>query len=175
MAALEIERKFLVMKPDTMTLVRKHNAQVKYIEQTYLKASVGERRVRRVTTAIVGEDDYISTFYYTEKRPADSTGLIREENETVISYKTFGQLILEADPEYKTIIKTRYEFYIGTQKYELDIYDFDKKYAILEIELESKDAEFEWPNDIVKVKEVTGDKNFKNNSIARTLKLPVED
>lgn len=175
MAALEIERKFLVMKPDTMTLVRKHNAQVKYIEQTYLKASVGERRVRRVTTVIVGEDDYISTFYYTEKRPADSTGLIREENETVISYKTFGQLILEADPEYKTIIKTRYEFYIGTQKYELDIYDFDKKYAILEIELESKDAEFEWPNDIVKVKEVTGDKNFKNNSIARTLKLPVED
>lgn len=175
MAALEIERKFLVMKPDTMTLVRKHNAQVKYIEQTYLKTSACERRVRRVTTAIVGEDDYISTFYYTEKRPADSTGLIREENETVISYKTFGQLILEADPEYKTIIKTRYEFYIGTQKYELDIYDFDKKYAILEIELESKDAEFEWPNDIVKVKEVTGDKNFKNNSIARTLKLPVED
>ena len=175
MAALEIERKFLVMKPDTMTLVRQHNANVLYIEQTYLKASVGERRVRRVTTAIVGEDDYISHFYYTEKRPADSTGLIREENETTISYKTFGELIREADPEYKTINKTRYEFKIGTQKYELDIYDFEKKYAILEVELESENTEFEWPVGIVQVKEVTSDKNFKNKSIARTLKLPVED
>lgn len=170
--ALEIEKKYLVMKPDTMMLARTYNVCIKYIEQTYLKAAVGERRVRRVTTEITGERDYISNFYYTEKHPADITGLTRVENEVHIDYREFNKLMQEADPEYKTIIKTRYEFYIGTQKYELDIYDFDKKYAILEVELESANTEFEWPANIVKVKEVTSDSRFKNNSIAKTLELP---
>lgn len=173
--ALEIEKKYLVMIPNTMTLARKYKISIKYIEQTYLKASVGERRVRRVTTEIIGERDYISNFYYTEKHPADITDLTRVENEVHIDYRAFAKLMQEADPEYKTIIKTHYEFYIGTQKYELDIYDFESKYAILEVELESANTEFEWPVDIVKVKEVTSDSRFKNNSIAKTLKLPVEE
>lgn len=174
--ALEIEKKYLVMKPDTMTLARNYmGVEIQYIDQTYLKAATGERRIRRITTEIPGERDYISTFFYTEKHPADVTGLTRVENEVRIDYREFQNLMAEADPEYQTIQKTRYKFYIGTQKYELDIYDFSAKYAILEIELESETTEFIWPAGIEKVRDVTADSGFKNKALAKTLTLPVKD
>jgi CYTH domain-containing protein len=54
--------------------------------------------------------------------------------------------------------------------FELDIYPFNDEYAILEIELNSIDEEFNLPN-LEIVKNVTWNKNYTNYNLAKTLKL----
>jgi CYTH domain-containing protein len=138
-----------------------------------LLAKSGERRLRRVTTEIIGEFDYICKFFYTEKHPLSQDGLVREENEVSITYREYLKLMQEADSTLHKINKTRYTFYIDEQAYELDIYDFDTNYAILEIEMPTENTPYKWPDSLVLVKDVTSDKRFKNRSISETLQFPV--
>ena len=169
---LEIEKKFLIEMPDLNKLVQQYHATAHSIEQTYLVTEDGtERRVRR-TLSPYGDGEHIYRHYYTEKRAADETGFKRVETENTIYYLDYYKYLREADPELHPIVKTRYTFYIGKQLYELDVYEFSKEYATLEIELASEDTEFKWPELLVKVADVTEDKRFKNKALAKALAFP---
>lgn len=169
---MEIEKKFLIEMPDMNELVKQYKAEARSIEQTYLTSENGtERRVRRILCPYE-DTELIYRHYYTEKLPADTTGFKRVETEKSIYYMDYYKYLREADPELHPIVKTRYTFYIGKQLYELDVYEFSKEYATLEVELESEDTAFEWPELLVKVADVTEDKRFKNKALAKALAFP---
>mgnify|MGYP003299866062 CR=1 FL=1 len=168
---LEIEHKFLVKMPDTNALVSRYHPVVHIIEQVYLTAETGERRIRS-RIAPYGDSDYMYKFWYTEKFPADETGFKRIENERELHYREYNELLKEADPDLKKICKTRYNFYIEGQLYELDVFAFDAEFAILEVELESEDSHFAWPELLTKISDVTEDSRYKNHNIAKTLAFP---
>ena len=54
----------------------------------------------------------------------------------------------------------------GNHFFEIDIYPFWRDKAVMEIELSSEDEDFEIPHEIKVIKEVTGDKRYKNASLA---------
>lgn len=169
--SIEIEKKFLIKMPDIQQLVGRYNPTITIIEQVYLYSESGERRIRSCI-APYGDSDYIYKFSYTEKQPADQTGFKRLETESKIDYKKYHQLLEEADPNLKKICKSRYTFMIEGQTYELDVFAFDNTLAILEVELQSEESHFAWPEILVKVADVTEDKNFKNKALAKNLEFP---
>ena len=156
---LEIERKFLIKKPDINILMEKYNATASDIVQTYLTSEPGvERRVRQRGTY----GDY--TFYYTEKREVE-TG-VREERERIIDIKEYADLLIEADHTKKPIKKRRYCFVYEDRYFELDIYPHWNTEAILEIEVSSIKDKFSIPEDIEVIKEVTDDRSYSNYELA---------
>lgn len=162
---LEIERKFLIKMPTGNDISMLGYTSKSNIIQTYLteKEAGVERRVRQRGTK---EDGF--NFYYTEKR---TTGYgEREENEIKISAKEYVSLLTEADISLHQILKTRYCFLYRKRYFELDIYPFSNQYAILEIEVNNIHEEVELPP-LHYIKEVTGDKCYKNNYLAKTMAL----
>ncbi len=156
----EMERKFLIEFPDTDWLENNPLCRKIDIDQTYLKSDNGEEiRVRRR-----GENgNYI--YYETHKRVLD--GLKRLSTETPLSKSEYRRLLKNADPERNTIRKKRYCLTYDRQYFEIDIYPFWDKQAILEIELREEDEEIRFPEKIRVIREVTGDPAFKNAALAK--------
>jgi len=163
----EIERKYLIDYPKEERLASLAGARVSDIVQTYLLSERGERRVRKWTEN--GDVTYISTFK--EK----TAGLKRIEIEGEITAEEYEALLREADPSMGPLCKRRYtipyETEAGEYTAEIDIYPFFADRAILEIELESEDEEVELPPFVTVIREVTGEKEYKNPVLARKLRL----
>lgn len=163
----EIERKFLVKMPteEQLKSLEFHNGLSKaHITQTYLKSDSDiERRVRKRGDDI---DGYV--YRYTEKSPV-SAGK-RKEVERMIDVKEYETyLTFDKDERLATIEKDRYCFLYKNQYFEMDIYPFDKNYAILEIELNDLEQKIELPPELEIVREVTNDPNYSNHSIASSI------
>lgn len=159
MPPIETERKFLISFPDTEVLSKNKNCKIKRIEQTYLVAEKGvTRRIRKI------ECDGTTSFVFTEKRRISSLSCF--EDEKTITLSEYQHLMCTADPSRTTVFKTRYVLPFENHTIEVDIYDFWKNLAILEIELESENDSFEIPDYISIIKEVTDDKRFKNVNLA---------
>ena len=157
---LEIERKFLIKKPD-LEILEKQAVKIP-IFQTYLKAdkdSAVERRVR-----MTGENGDFN-YYYTEKTMIEQG--IRREIERRLSAQEYLSLLSETDWNLRPIRKTRYCFVYKNKYYELDIYPSWDNHAILEIEVNNLNENIEIPDFITLVKEVTGDKNYDNINLAK--------
>ena len=165
----EIERKFLIKMPTDAQIAALGCVSKTNIIQTYLKKSkdVTERRIRQR-----GNKQSGFSFYYTEKTDLEKG--IRIENERKISADEYLQLLTEADTSLHQISKTRYCFVYRNQYFELDIYPFDKRYAILEIELNDLNETISYPP-LNFIKEVTNDIAFRNVSLAQKLSFGVAD
>lgn len=165
----EIERKFLIEKPSDEAILSLGCISKSNIIQTYLKktSSETERRVRQRGTTKEG-----FSFYYTEKTNISNGE--RVEIEDKISPAEYINYLSEADTSLHQISKTRYCFIYKNKYYEMDIYPFSDKYAILEIELNDINEEIELPN-LTIIKEVTNDDRYKNHSLAKNLSLEFED
>lgn len=163
---MEIERKYLIKKPNTAILESLEFCSAVDISQTYLISSRDdtERRVRQRGTKETGFN-----YYYTEKTAVDSCSRIEVEKK--ISQKEFCDLLIEADPLKYTLRKRRYCFLHKNQYFELDVYPFSNDYAIMEVELNDKDALIELPDFLEIVKEVTGIEKYSNASLAASLQL----
>ena len=165
---VEIERKFLIEKPNLKELSKRFSCTTVEIVQTYLNEIEDgvERRIRQ--RGING--DY--TFYYTEKKKISS--LSRTEKERKISQDEYIRLLTEADTSLHQIKKKRTSFVCDGTYYELDTYPFSDDRAILEIEFtsetESKHAKI--PEGIKLLSDITEDSRFKNRSLAETLSIP---
>ena len=156
----EIERKFLIQYPDLDALEKLPNCQRIEIIQTYLKTANGEEsRVRQ--RGIDGSYIYIQT----TKR--NVTGVRRVEVERRLSKDEYLQLLMEADPACRPIRKTRYCLTYENQYFEIDVYPFWNDKAIVEIELNSEDAQIRFPSLLKVIKEVTDDESYKNAALAR--------
>ena len=147
--------------PDMNKLKQLYDCITVDIIQTYLVKTDDkvERRIRQ--RGINGE----YTYYYTEKELIDD-GLSRIERERKISQDEYLKLLLEADTELHQIIKTRTCFVYKGSYFELDIYKFWNDRAILEIELTNESESVEIPEEIISIKEVTNDINYKNANLA---------
>ncbi len=133
------------------------------IEQTYLTPSSDfpVRRVRRRTTN--GADVYT----YTAKRP-NAQGFGRLEVEKEISREEYVALLSEREPDTNTIRKERYCITASDGHIlEIDVFEFWKKYAVLEIELASEDEPYIIPEYLTVVREVTFEPEFYNASLTR--------
>ena len=97
------------------------------------------------------------------------TNIRRIEDEKEISRSEYESLLSEADPDKRSIIKTRYRIPYEGNMLEIDIYSFWDDRATLEIELESEDARYVIPPWINVIKEVTEDPRYTNSSLAGML------
>ncbi len=155
---LEIERKYLILRPDEAQL-RPLCSAVYDMEQTYLKSREGvTARVRRR----VGERE---EFFHTEKeRCTDRTCV---ERERIIDRGEYESLLLQKADDALTICKRRYCLPYGGFTFEIDIYPFWQRFAVMEVELESEEQQFTLPAQITVVREVTDDRRMKNAALAR--------
>ncbi len=157
--SLEIEKKFLVEKPEKNLLENMPLCCGTDITQVYLKSENGSgRRIR----------DRGGCFYYTEKRRLENG--IREEIEYKITSDEYKKLLEEADENCAPVVKTRYCFVYAHKYFELDVFPFMKDKAFLEIELKNPDEIFELPPFINVIEDVTENKEYTNLALAKKLK-----
>jgi CYTH domain-containing protein len=154
------KRKFLISMPDTAMLVDKLNSVAVDMMQTYLSASKPnvERRIRQQKSG----SEYL--YFYTEKRLGEDGR--RWVTERPISEKEYVSYLMESDLSLHGVRKTKYRFIYNDVRMEIDIYPFSSDKAILFIyDTAAENAQL--PEGISIIKDVTGDANYKNRTLAR--------
>ncbi len=157
---LEIEKKFLIRYPDIEYL--KTICDYTEIEQIYLKSDGGKsERIRKRGR----NGEYL--YYYTLKIPL--TDMTRIEEEKLITAEEYLSLQDRADHKCNIIYKTRYCVDYKGHTMEIDVFDFWKKQAFLEVELSSEDELFDVLPCIDIIRDVTNDKKYTNHALAYTI------
>lgn len=160
----EIEKKYLIEKPDLTMLSQYVSTTVVDIVQTYLKSTDNaELRVRQR-----GQNGNFS-YYLTKKCEIDS--LKRIESEKKISQKEYVHYLSNMDTSLSSIVKKRICFVYASQYFELDFFDFSDDFALMEIELTDENSSVKLPNFINVIKEVTDNPNYRNYNLAKYRKL----
>lgn len=160
-APMEIERKYIISRPNLHMLEQLSNCERVDIVQTYLKSNDPDEECRIRQRGSNGS--YI--YFMTRKRKAE--GIKRVEIEERLSQEEYVTLMVEADPAYRPIHKERYCLSENGLYYEIDIYPEWKDKAIMEIELVNEDQEIIFPEGIDVIREVTSDPAFTNHELAR--------
>lgn len=157
---MEIERKFLIVYPDAEVLA---GCEMSEITQTYLSGSAAgfSERVRKRGAN--------GAFTYTHTRKTHINDMRRIEIEEEISREEYAKLLERADPERRVIHKKRFCLEHGGKIFEIDLYPFWADRAVMEVELGDETESFDFPPEILIIKEVTGDKRYTNASIARNI------
>jgi CYTH domain-containing protein len=161
-ARLEIERKYLVERPDEYILAQ-HGAKKYEIEQIYLP-DLGEdtERIRKICS------DGATEYYHTVKKPV--TDLTRIEEERSIIGDEYERLKKLAGYPPMKIEKVRWRLPHGGACIELDIYPFWHKAAIAEVELAGEDDEVKFPDFLRVIREVTLEKKYSNRALAEAVR-----
>lgn len=163
---MEIERKFLVEMPNLkfLNVIRQID-----ILQTYLKSDSDgtQRRVRKII------ENNEEKFIYTEK--IFYSPISRKETEYSISRNKYNELLTKIRTDCVPISKKRICFDYENQLFELDIYPFSDKLAILEIEFKELGQEIFFPSYIKVIKEVTGVEAYSNSALGKAGAFPVEE
>ena len=166
---IEIERKYLIERPDEAALLAREGCTCSKITQTYLlpsEAHTTERVRMRV-------DDTGCVYTHTIKKRINALKCIEREEE--ISKEAYEALLLRSDPTRGTVHKSRYFLRENGRIYEIDIYPFWQKKAIMEVEMQSEDETFALPSGIRVIKDVTGEPRYKNAQIARRkMRIPTK-
>ena len=154
---IEIERKFLIKKPNIEAISKLYPVAVCDIFQFWLtenSLNTDERRVRSYGI----DNNY--TYYYTVKKQYNEGRIEIEER---ISEKEFLRFL----PDMKSkLSKKRYCIAYDSQYIKLDIFDFEQDLAIVEVELSDITNEVNLPEAFEVIKEVTNDENYLNKNIA---------
>ena len=155
----EIERKFLIEYPNIKQLENMEHCQKIDIVQTYLNSPEDyEVRIRQR-----GQNGSYSYYKATKRRVSN---IKRVETEKHITKDEYLNLMLSADTTKRQIVKTRYCLVYNNQYFEIDIYPFWNKFAIMEIELREENQKINFPKNINIIKEVTNDLKYTNYAIA---------
>lgn len=164
---LEIERKYLIRMPDEKRLANIPGCETWDVVQTYLMDGPdgSTHRVRSIITR--GETHYI----HTVKRPLSQ--LSHEEWEVEVEKAEYETLLHEANPALNAIIKKRYRIPYEDQLLEIDVYDFWQDRATLEIELTSEEQQVNLPDWLSIVRELTGERAYKNRFLAESVPMEV--
>lgn len=152
---LEIERKFLVEKPDESKLLEYKFCGCVNIAQAYINKNGERYRVRKR-----GAD---GDFIYIKTEKIKITEMKRIEKESRISEAEY----LESIKGEKVLYKNRYLIIYGEKCFELDMFPFWSDKALLEIELKSETESFAIPPFLKVFKEVTQDKTYRNSVLSQ--------
>jgi len=162
----EIERKFLVKDINSlMEVINDSGASISEICQIYICDEV-RFRAEHISNIETGHN----AFYYLTVKTGQ--GLTRNEYEFEMSDED-GKCLMEdlQNSGKKQVDKTRYLFEHKNTVFKLDVFKGKNAgLAILEVELDSEDGEFELPHVIGK--EVTGVSRYYNANLAKN---PFED
>lgn len=160
---LEIERKYLIERPDEVLLSGISHARRYEIEQIYLPDSGDDtRRIRMRRCGITSE------YFYTIKKAVSN--LTRVEVENNITEAEYNELKTQAGLNPMRIEKIRWCVPHGSLVIEIDIYPFWAKTAVAEIELEHEDSRVSFPDFIRVIREVTHEGKYTNKAIAAALR-----
>ena len=159
----EIERRFLIARPDLLNLA--NLCRIQKIDQTYLVSAEGSLRIRRT------EEKGQVTFVETAKRTINA--LKRQELELKLEEEEYNRRMANRDPRRQTIRKTRYCLPYGDHIFEIDIFPFWTDRAFCEVELSHEDTPVTLPEWLNVVREVTDDKRYTNLALAR--EIPMEE
>ena len=156
---VSMQRKYLIEYPDLEWLEKNPYSRKVDIKQTYIKTPLKEEyRIRQS-----GENGHY-TYYENAKIRID--GLKRLQQERRLTQREYADLLLLADPDLKTIEKTRYYLTYDRQYFQIDLYDFWDDQAIAEIVVSTEDTPVRFPEEIKVIKEVTDDPAYKNIALA---------
>lgn len=156
----EIERKFLIRKPDESALLAQAGCRKIEISQTYLASGDGtSARVRKSVC------DGACTYTRTEKRRISDIKRIEIEEE--ITEEEYLRALADRDPELRAVEKVRYKIPDGKLTWEIDVFPFWERQAYLEVELDSEDEGLELPAYVEVIREVTDDRRYTNRALAR--------
>lgn len=163
----EIERKYLISRPDTEVLQNMPDCQATEIIQTYLiqKDDFG-RRVRKRGHA--GNWEYT----YTRKKKIGFGERIELEDR--ITEAEYQNLLTEADPSHHEIEKIRFCIPYAGQLLEIDVYAFSRQYATLEIELPDIHTPVSLPDWLDILADVTDKQGYSNFALSMTRTFPEE-
>ena len=160
---LETERKYLIRMPDLPALSALPGCVVSEIEQTYLPdpaPGTTERvRLRRFPDRV----EYTRTVK-TRISPVEA-----REDETRITEEEYRAYLTRRDPALRTVCKKRIAFTLDGQLYEVDLYPFWTRVAVLETELTDPARSAPIPPFLSVIREVTGDRAYTNRAIARQI------
>ena len=135
---VEIERKYVIEKPQLEMLKDLPGYSSSDIEQTYLESSPAV--THRVRARRYGERTV-----YTETKKVRIDKMSAFEDEREVSEGEYRELLLKKAEGTVTVKKTRHTFEYLTKTFEVDIYPEWQRSAILETELESRDTEVSFP------------------------------
>ena len=160
---LEIERKYLIRTPDIRALAALPGCSVSEIEQTYLPdpaPGTTERiRLRR----------YPDRVEYTRTAKTRLSPVEAREDESRITEEEYRALLVRRDPALRTVRKTRVAFTRDGQLYEVDLYPFWTRVAVLETELSDPARTAPIPPFLSVIREVTEDRAYSNRALARRI------
>ena len=158
---VEIERKYIILKPDIAALRTFPGYSSSEITQTYLRSEPGvARRVRRRVYA-----DRVS-YTETSKKRIDAVSAYEDERE--ITEAEYEDLLTEIQEGTRPIAKTRHVVPCEGTLFEIDVYPEWVQTCIMETELESEDSRVSVPGVIKILLEVTGDKKYSNAAMSRS-------
>ena len=149
----EIERKYLIRLPEDLS-----RFPVAHIEQTYLENDGATERVRRI------EKEGGTVFFHTLKRRINGLRCVEEEG----AIPPAEAEVLLARPRVGVpVVKDRYYYRYGGHTFEIDVYPFWSRQCVMEVEMESEAEAVDLPPDITVIREVTGERRYKNAALAR--------
>ena len=156
---LEIERKYLIRMP-APALLQEKGGVASRIVQTYLTAPAG-------ITERVRERQYPDHTEYTHTSKVRQSDLVCHEEEESLSATQYEMLLCRADPTLHPIEKTRVCIPYEGHTLEIDLYPFWDRQAVLEIELTDERDTCVPPVWLTVLREVTGDRAYKNRALAK--------
>ncbi|MBQ7387126.1 MAG: hypothetical protein IJW03_03055, partial [Clostridia bacterium] len=152
---VEIEKKYIIEKPDLECISGEEAFSASEIVQIYVESQRGvTHRVRFRKRDGVTE--------YTETKKIRIDAMSSTEIERDISEDEFAELSKNIRAGSKPIRKTRYTFLYEGQLFEIDVYPEWKRCAIMETELESRESQVKFPSFIRIIRDVTGIKEYSN-------------
>ena len=160
---METKRKYLIARPDPVTLDSRLNCQRVEITQAYLRSEIPGEMIRIRQRGRDGS--YV--YFKTRKRTVDGERIEMEER---LTRHEFRDLLMQADPDYRTIRKDRWCLSENGLYYNIDVYPQWDSQALMEVELYRADDEVLFPEEIEVIREVTGEEEFTNPFIARIRK-----
>ena len=158
---MEIERKYLIARPNLRILEENPNCERVDIIQTYLKADEDAEEVRIRQR---GSDGH---YIYFKTRKRRISAMKRVEEEERLSQEEYLALMVQADPAFRPIHKQRYCLSENGLYYEIDIFPEWQDKAMMEIELHSEGQQIVFPEGIEVIREVTDDPAYSNHELAR--------
>ena len=158
--SIEIEKKYVIMMPDTDALSLLPEYTRSEITQIYLSSGVGESHRIRKRSSSHGTS-------YTETKKLRIDKMSSHENEREISEAEYTELLAERDLSCNIIEKVRHTFRFDDRTIEIDIYPEWKSSCIMEIELPSRDTVPKLPDFIKIIRDVTGIRGYSNHAMSR--------
>ena len=156
---IEIERKFIIERPDISYILSLEGATASEITQIYLAS--GAHVTHRVRERIT---DGAAVYTETKKVRIDKMSAYEDEREiTLAEYLALAENIKEGSRPLK---KSRYTFPHLGLVYEIDVYPEWEHTAIMEVELGRREEDIPSPPFIRVIREVTGMRKYSNAAMS---------